>query len=357
MVLDKLKGAILMKVSKVLMVLGSLTLVASVTACGTSTPTKAAASKHYTIYAFEPDMAELPFSSGGAPGLKAAARKYRNLTLRIEDGQGDPATQATEITDAIATHPSAMIIDPVTSAGEDAAIRAARAAGIPVFIMDRELNDPSLAKVSFVAHQFAMGRAAVQYDVKYLQAKHVPTPWNVVVLQGQLGVVANTRRTAGDFSVLNPLIKQGKVHVVANEPANWSSSTAVKVMGSILTKTHNIQLIVASNDGEATGVKVAMATAGLTLGHGIYMSGNDGSPAGVAMIQKGIEIDSPVNPLWLEAYWAVEGSMQYLQHGTLPSSGSGSVITLPTSLVNPTNVSTYGPYGEPKNGVAPKLPY
>ena len=42
-----------MKIPKVLSMVGSLSLVASLTACGASTPTKAAAPKHYTVYAFD----------------------------------------------------------------------------------------------------------------------------------------------------------------------------------------------------------------------------------------------------------------------------------------------------------------
>ena len=325
----------------------------------TMKPPALSATKVFTIYLFAVGM-DNPYYIGHIHGAQAAAAKYPNLDLVILDGRGDSGTQASQVEEAISRHIDAILLDPNTSDALVPAARDAKRAGIPVFCTDRDISDPSLRIAAVGSDQRHIGQVAGAYALDFLSKSGRPTPWQIVILEGTPGALANTERTAGWYDALNQAIAAGKVNIVADVPASWAREPAVTAMATILAETKKIDLVLASNDEEVAGAIVSIQAAGLTPAKDIYLIGVDASPDGLAMVKAGTEQATVAHEAYLQGYWGVDMAMKYLVNGTTPPPGkwTNNYIITGNFMVVSANVDSTGPFGEPVGNVAqPPLPY
>lgn len=91
----------------------------------------------------------------------------------------------------------------------------------------------------------------------------------------------------GQMEVLDPLIKKGKIKVVADQWVdNWDAANAKKLMENIITATgKKFDAVVASNDGTALGAIEAMRAVGMA--GKVPISGQDATEAGCNSIARG----------------------------------------------------------------------
>lgn len=165
--------------------------------------------------------------------------------------------------------------DAAAAAVEDAAKK-----GVRVIAYDRLIKSPKIAAyVSFdnvdVGRNQAKGVLAVKNSGNFVLLGGSPTDNNAHLFR------------AGQMEVLNPLIKSGKIKVVADQwVENWDAAKARDVMANILTATGGkFDAVVASNDGTALGALEAMKPAGLA--GKVPISGQDATAAGCNSIARG----------------------------------------------------------------------
>lgn len=176
----------------------------------------------------------------------------------------------------------AKVIIVVAQDGDAAATAVDEVAkkGVKVIAYDRLIKSAKIAAyVSFdnvdVGRNQAKGVLAVKNSGNFVLLGGSPTDNNAHLFR------------AGQMEVLNPLIKSGKIKVVADQwVENWDAANAKKLMENILTATgKKFDAVVASNDGTALGALEAMKTAGLA--GKVPISGQDATEAGCNSIARG----------------------------------------------------------------------
>jgi len=144
----------------------------------------------------------------------------------------------------------------------------------------------------------------------------------------------------GQMNVLQPFIDSGKIRIITDQWAtDWQASEAMKHVENALTKTTDIQAVVASNDGTAGGVIQALSEKGLA--GKVLVSGQDADIAGCQRVVEGTQsmtIYKPIQPL---AETAAEASMQIINdqvvEKALKAINNGK-IDVPSILLDPVAV-------------------
>jgi ABC-type sugar transport system substrate-binding protein len=291
-----------------------------------------------------------------AQAITDVSKYYPTLDIKTINAGGSATTEATDVSEALGAGAQGIILNTISETDTTAAENA-MSHHVPVITIDRDVSTPS-ARVAFVGdNDVTLGKDLTSYAISQLQAMHVPTPWNVVVLQGTLGASVSIGRQQGTMDVLNPLVKSGKVNIIEDTSGNFSTSTAQSIMNTELAKTTNIQLVAAANDAMALGAIAALESHGITPGKHMLVAGADAQPQSLTDVANGTQVDTVTHAPFIEAYWAVEAMWNYLYHKTVPPASkfpNGKVL-IPMSLVTKANVSTIGPWGTP--AVVPPLPY
>src|SRR4051794_32485969 len=116
-------------------------LVATTAGAGTSaaTPSSSAVPTAKKLIVIITPSHDNPFFAAEATIANAQAKKmgYSTLVLSHDD---DPNKQSQEIDLAISRHAAAIILDNAGADASIAAVKKAKKAGVPVFLIDREIN-------------------------------------------------------------------------------------------------------------------------------------------------------------------------------------------------------------------------
>ncbi len=157
-------------------------------------------------------------------------------------------------------------------------------------VLVQEANHDAKLQNDQIKNMVTQGAKVIIVDVGRNQAKGVlavKNSGNFVLLGGSPTDNNAHLFRQGQMEVLNPLIKSGKIKVVADQwVENWDPANAKKLMENILTATgKKFDAVVASNDGTALGALEAMKTAGLA--GKVPISGQDATEAGCNSIARG----------------------------------------------------------------------
>jgi len=197
-----------------------------------------------------------------------------------QEANQDPKLQNDQIKNMATQGAKVIIVVAQDGDAAAAAVEEVAKKGVKVIAYDRLIKSPKIAAyVSFdnvdVGRNQAKGVLAVKNSGNFVLLGGSPTDNNAHLFR------------AGQMEVLNPLIKSGKIKVVADQwVENWDPANAKKLMENILTSTgKKFDAVVASNDGTALGALEAMKTAGLA--GKVPISGQDATEAGCNSIARG----------------------------------------------------------------------
>lgn len=336
--------------------LGLVTLLstATIAGCGSSSsPTSSSQGKSLVYFIFTGYAA--PYFAPMAQAIKQAAHVYPHLNLKIVNANGSASQEISAIKEAVANNAKGIILNPVNGSVTSAAVQAMHQ-GVPIVTIDRDVNNPAGRDVFIGDNDKKLGLLQTQYALKYLASHHVPTPWNVAILQGTLGSSTALNRLAGAKAALKPYLADGKAKIVLNQSADFQTSKAQTIMSEFLSKNSHVQLTIASNDAMALGAITALKNAGLTPGKSTYVVGADAQPQSLTAVSNGTQLDTVSHSPFVEAYWAVEAMSNILTHHTMPPARypKGDVI-IPMTLITSKNVSKISGWGTPQT--VPPLPY
>jgi D-xylose transport system substrate-binding protein len=206
--------------------------------------------------------------------------KDAGYDVLVQEANHDAKLQNDQIKNMVTQ--GAKVIIAVAEDGDSLATAVDEVAkkGVKVLAYDRLIKSSKIAAyVSFdnvdVGRNQARGVLAVKDSGNFVLLGGSPTDNNAHLFR------------QGQMEVLNPLIKAGKIKVVADQwVENWDPANAKKLMENILTATgKKFDAVVASNDGTALGAIEAMKTAGLAGKTPI--SGQDATEAGCNSIARG----------------------------------------------------------------------
>lgn len=220
--------------------------------------------------------------------------------------KGDTNTESKLIDTAITNKAKAIILDPANADGSIGAVRKAVAAGIPVIIINAEINQSGLAKAQLVSNN-AQGAAmgAMQW------VESVGDSGDYVELFGAPSDNNAQTRSNGFETVLSqyPDLKK-----VASEVANWDRTQGYTKMQSILQANPNIKGVISGNDDMALGAIAALKEAGKL--DQVKVGGFDGSPDAAEAILKGEMEYTVLQPVATFAAEAIRQADNYIKNGS-----------------------------------------
>jgi erythritol transport system substrate-binding protein len=260
----------------------------------------------------------------------AAAARALSLGYRVRvDAHDDDAYRQDNLIDAaIASNASAVILDNAGADASIAAVRRATKAGIPCFLIDREINTDGIAKAQIVADNHQGSVIVAQDFVDAIGS----AGGSYVELLGRESDTNAQVRTSGFHSILD---RHPNLVRVAAQSANWSQSEAFQKTETILQAHQNIKGIISGNDTMALGALAAVKSAGRS---GILIAGFDGSPDAVSAIRAGELRATALQPAVVISRLAVDEADEFLRTG---STHKPEKQVMPCDLVTQKNANDF----------------
>ncbi len=244
-----------------------------------------------------------PFFKAEADGAaaKAAELGYEVMVL-VHD---DDANKQNELFDsAIAAGVKAIILDNAGADASVAAVQKAKDAGIPSFLIDREITATGVAVSQIVSNNYQGAQLGAEEFVKLMGEAG-----EYAELVGKESDTNAGIRSKGYADVISqyPDLKS-----VARQTANWSQTEAYTVMESMLQANPGIKGVISGNDTMAMGAYAALEAAGRT---DVIVVGFDGSNDVRDSILKGGIKATVLQPAYAQAQMAVEQADKFLASG------------------------------------------
>ena len=295
---------------------------------------EAAASDGRLIVVITPSH-DNPFFGAMADIAVAKAEELGYTTLSLV--HDDDANKQDELFDtAIAQGAAAIILDNAGADASIAAVQKAADAGIPSFLVDREITQEGIAVAQIVSNNYQGATAAGEYFVELMGEEG-----QYVELTGKDSDTNAHVRSQGYHDVID---EYPDLEMVAQQTANWSQTEGFDVMETILQANPDIKGVIAGNDTMALGAQAALLAAGRD---DVFVVGFDGSDDAIASIVAG-ELDATaLQPVAEMANQAVIQADAYIRNGgtDLPEKQSIDMV-----LLTPDNAGNYERFAPKSDG-------
>ncbi len=235
---------------------------------------------------------------------KAEAEKL-GYTANVGASKGDTNTESNLIDTAITNRSVAIILDPANASGSVGAVKKAIAAGIPVILVNAEINQDGLAKAQLVSNNAQGAALGGQQWVKDVGQKA-----NYVELLGSPSDNNAATRSNGFSTVLS---QYDGLKKVGSQVGNWDRTQGHDKMQSLLQANPNITGVISGNDEMALGAIAALKEAGKLSS--IKVGGFDGSPDAVAAVTSGELAYTVLQPVATFAAKAVDEADSFIKSG------------------------------------------
>ena len=271
---------------------------------------------------------------------KAEELGYDTLKLVHDD---DANKQMQLIESCIAKKAAAIILDNAGADATVAAVQKAKDAGIPSFLVDREITKEGVAVAQIVSNNYQGATILAEYFVQLMGEEG-----NYVELTGRDTDTNAHIRSQGYHDVID---QHPNMKMVAQQTANWSQTEAYSVMETILQAHPDIKGVICGNDTMALGAQAALLAAGRK---DVIVVGFDGSDDAIQSIMKGELKATSLQPV---AEMAIQAAVQadlYIRTG---NTGKPEKQSIDMVLITPENACHYkrfAPTGE--TGPCPKPP-
>jgi ribose transport system substrate-binding protein len=179
-------------------------------------------------------------------GAEEAARQHPDIELSVlaPEREINIDQQVSILEDQILKKVSALAVVPAGIAQVTPVLEKARAAGIPVLIVDNDTPWPG--KLSYIGtDNRAGGRLAGDYMVKTLGGRG-----KVAIIRGILGASSHEDRVAG---FQEAIAQAPGIQLVTIQPANSERALALTVMENILTSNPSLNAVFVTSDQMALG--------------------------------------------------------------------------------------------------------
>lgn len=279
------------------------------------------------IYCITPSTSNVFFKT--VQDIATAKGTELGYEVKCFSHDDDAAAQLELFEAAVADGAAAIICD---NAGADASIEAVQKAydaGIPTFLVDREINETGLAVAQLVADN-AQGAAAIaeawveamNYEGKYAELLGLESDTNCQV------------RSENFHSVID---EYPDLEMVAQQSANWDQTLAYEKAEAILQSNPEITGIICGNDTMACGAVQACIDAGRD---DIKIIGVDGSDDAGNYIKEGQMVGTALQQIALITEMAVEQADAYL-NGTAPAEEKQLIPCIAITADNVENLSAF----------------
>ena len=262
--------------------------------------------------------AESDWRNANTRSMQQALSAENGFRLIIDDAQQKKERQITAIRNFIHQGVDYIVLAPTTEDGWDTVLAEAKAANIPVIIIDRMI-DSSLTTgdagaglfTSWIGSDFQrQGDAAV----RWLEERFGDTPLQIVHLQGNYGSSAQVGRSA---SLDKGLQRNPHWTLAARDSGDFTQAKGQELVEAYLAQGIGFNVIFAENDNMAYGAIAALKNAGLVPGQDVTIVSFDANRKALEMVAAGeISYDVECNPLHGPRVRAV---IEQLERGEKPA--------------------------------------
>lgn len=265
-----------------------------------------------------------PFFKAEAVGAEARAKElgYETIVLVHDD---DPNKQSELFDTAIARGSKAIILDNAGADATVAAVQRAKDAGIPSFLIDREIKEAGIAVSQIVSNNYQGAQLGAEEFVSIMEESG-----NYVELVGREADTNAGIRSSGYHDIID---QYPDLVMVAQQSANWSQTEAFEKMESILQANPDIKGVICGNDTMAMGAWAALEAAGRK---DVLVVGFDGSNDVRDSILAGGIKATVLQPAYRQAQLAVEQADKYIETG---STGLDEKQLMDCVLINADNAA------------------
>ncbi len=257
--------------------------------------------------------------------LRAEADLHDNVELLISDANDRTDKQVADVENFIRQEVDAILISPKESAGLTGVVEQATDAGIPVFVLDRNVDTDKF--VQWVGgDNVLIGEAAGEYALELLGGKG-NAKGNIVEIYGGLGVQATFDRSDPFHAAFEG--EEGVTFLLDKQSGDWKQDQAYDIMSTALRNYEDITMVYGHNDPMAYGAYLAAKDAGRA--DDIIFIGVDGLPGeGVTWVANG-----ELAATFLYPTPGAEGLRQALKH--LKGEEVEKSVVLGTEAITPEN--------------------
>lgn len=197
----------------------------------------------------------------------AAQAQSLGYETKIFDSQNNTSLEADNFENAIASGYNAILFNPTDADGSVVNALKAKAEGVPVFCMDREVNSANAATSQILSDNYSGCVAIGKYFVEQMNKKG-----NYAEILGLVGDNNTWNRSKGFHSVVD---EYPNLKMVAQQSADFDRNKAMEVMESLLQAHPDINAVFCGNDAMASGAYQALVAAGKA--NDVKMFGFDGA--------------------------------------------------------------------------------
>ena len=222
-----------------------------------------------------------PWRMAQTESLRQEAAK-RGYELVVTDAQDQTAKQVADVEDLIARGVDVILLAPREFEGLTPALEAAKAASIPVILVDREAaGTPGEDFVTFLGSNFVeQGQRAAEWLVEKTGGQA-----GIIELTGTPGSSVAADRAKGFRDVI---AKHPGMKILASQTGDFSRAAGQRVMRNIAQSLgKQITAVYAHNDEMALGAIQALKASGFEPGKDVHVVSIDGQRAALEAIQAG----------------------------------------------------------------------
>ena len=279
------------------------TALALLTGCAGQEPktedTRTPTDDNLIVVGVSQEGSESVWRTANTRSVKETFTKENGYFLIFNNARQKQENQIKALRSFISQRVDYIVFSPIVEDGWDTVLQEAKAAGIPVILMDRNINvkDESLY-TAWVGSDFVEeGRNAGKWLEEYLKGQRFNDEQvNIVVLQGTAGTTAMFGRTQG-FEEIAAQHENWKILEQAN--ADFTTAKGEEEMRRLLNTYPEIDVLVSQNDDMTFGALDAIQAAGRTTGTGgdITVISFDGTKKALEKVKTGaINVDVECNP-------------------------------------------------------------
>jgi ribose transport system substrate-binding protein len=269
--------------------------------------------------------------------LSQYIRKYTEaygMQFVMADGQDDIIKQITSMEDLITSGVDIMILNPLDHRALVPAVNTAAESGVPVFIVDSQIDESADFITSVQASNEGNGWLVGEWTVNKMNNSEI----KVALISGSQGNPVGQAKRLGFFEGFTEtqLMTRGhsKLNILAQGWGNWTLLGGIQAMEDILTAHPDVNLLVAENDAMAMGALKAIEESGKA--DQVLVVGYDGQKEAYELIMEGKYGATALNSPGELARLVLESVVRYKNDQRLEK-----LIHTPAVLISKDNVDEY----------------
>jgi len=279
-----------------------------------------------TVYYLVPTLLD-EFQTGSITALEMFLGQvgYDMETLNA-DNKTD--LQQTQMNDVIALAPDAIILAAVDFNALAPGVEAARAAGIPVVIFDRQIDSVE-SDFTSVAGTIEMGYTAAAEVQRLLTERNGAVEGKVLQILGDPGDPYTLDIQQGFEEVMADF---PEVTIITHPAMQWEASNAGTIAANQIVTDPDIDIIFSHAAHLSVAVVAALESAGKAPGD-VYVMSSNGAPVGLDLIRQGWMQSEVEQPLYAQAAAVAMFMDKVVNHEEI-ADGEYDVIGLPSVVTH-----------------------